>query len=110
MIRILILCILLFASTAFAGWSPIGPYGGEIASISVAKDGVYIGTEGGGVFFSADGGKNWEGRRKGLEDAFVESLTEAKGDFVRGDKGRDIQEQGWKGMGDSPFSPEGLRC
>jgi ligand-binding sensor domain-containing protein len=74
MIRIAILCTLFIASTAFADRSPLGPYGGVITSISVGKEGIYIGTEGSGVFHSTDGGRSWKGRGKGLENLFVESL------------------------------------
>lgn len=77
MTQIIALLFLLFSTAAFAGWSPLGPYGGVITSVAVSKDGIYAGTEGGGVFFSSDGGKKWEGRRKGLENIFVESLTVA---------------------------------
>ncbi|HLB05316.1 MAG TPA: hypothetical protein VJL62_01230 [Thermodesulfobacteriota bacterium] len=72
-----LITFLFLATPAFPGWAPMGPYGGVITSVAVARDGVYIGTEGGGVFFSSDGGKKWEGRRKGLENIFVESLSVA---------------------------------
>lgn len=78
MIRIAALFILVFASDAFAGWRPLGPYGGVITSMAVSKDGIYAGTEGGGVFYSSDGGRNWEGRGKGLQNIFVESLAVSK--------------------------------
>lgn len=78
MIRVFALSVLLISSNAFAGWNPLGPYGGVITSMTVAKEGVYIGTDGSGVFFSSDNGKNWDGRRKGLGNLYVESLAISK--------------------------------
>lgn len=72
---IAMLSVLLLTSISFAGWNPIGPYGGVITSMAVAGDGVYIGTEGGGVFYSKDVGRNWEGKRKGIGNLFIESLA-----------------------------------
>lgn len=77
MIQVAVLLILLFSSNALAEWAPLGPYGGVITSVSVAKEGIYIGTEGGGAFYSTDGGKKWEGVKKGIENTFVESLAAA---------------------------------
>lgn len=75
---LVIVSIFIWASSVFAEWTPLGPYGGVITCMTVTKDGAYIGTEGGGVFFSKDGGSNWEGKGKGLENTFVESLTSAR--------------------------------
>lgn len=108
MIRVFALSILLISSNAFAGWNPVGPYGGVITSVATAKDGVYVGTEGAGVFFSPDGGKTWEGKRSGLENLFIESLAVAKdGTVYAGTRDGIFRSRDGKGWGILTSIPKG---
>jgi photosystem II stability/assembly factor-like uncharacterized protein len=68
---LLILAIFLFANAAaFAQWTKIGPYGGNVTCITVKEGMLYAGTgEGsynGGVYRSSDGGLTWSQFSAGL--------------------------------------------
>jgi len=56
-------------ATALLQWAPTnGPWGGHITCIEFSDDGntIYVGTWGGGVFRSEDGGNSWEWKAFGV--------------------------------------------
>lgn len=58
-------------------WTPIGPFGGEIAALAAdPQDGsvIYAGARG-GVFKSNDGGASWRRTSRGLKGAGVNALA-----------------------------------
>jgi photosystem II stability/assembly factor-like uncharacterized protein len=64
-------------------WHPIGPFGGSIYAIAIDPancDRVYVGTYGGGLFKSEDGGESWEPINEGLGDNRVTAITLDPGD------------------------------
>ncbi len=51
------------ASSARAGWMPVGPFGGDVRSLAVdpvRPDRMYLGTRIGQIYVSQNGGKSWE--------------------------------------------------
>ncbi len=69
----------LFASTdATATWSPISGVGRTVAAITVSPDNpnvVYLGTVGGGVFMTTDGGGTWTAKNVGMGGSNVSALA-----------------------------------
>lgn len=58
-------------------WTNEGPDGAEISAIAVDPgdaDTVYVGTNGGGVFKSTDGGLSWGAAREGVGPASVDQI------------------------------------
>jgi photosystem II stability/assembly factor-like uncharacterized protein len=74
---LLALCLFLLAAPAAAAeWTPIGPDGGSVHSLSVAPSRpavVYAGTRYGGVFRSTDRAKSWS--FAGLRGSWIWDLT-----------------------------------
>ncbi|HHL39983.1 MAG TPA: hypothetical protein ENJ37_05710 [Deltaproteobacteria bacterium] len=70
-------------------WEPLGPYGGIVTTVVEDRDGtLYLGTDGGGVFKSTDGGESWRLSSKGLGNPSVFRLTiSEKGYIFAGTKG-----------------------
>ncbi|HYG65987.1 MAG TPA: YCF48-related protein, partial [Thermoanaerobaculia bacterium] len=59
-------------------WFPTGPDGGKVTALAVHPNTqriVYAGTDGGGVFKSADGGRTWFPVNNGLFNLFIRDLV-----------------------------------
>ena len=84
---VLIICILaLLLSNSQAGsvssgsneWNRIGPEGGVIEALAVdplSPETLYVGTWGGGVYKSTNGGDNWDEVNNGLWDNYIKALA-----------------------------------
>ena len=71
------LCLAAQAQASAGQWQRMGPEGGQVLSLAVAKDGtVYLGTPDGHVFASRDHGGHWELRGRAGErlDGVVQAL------------------------------------
>lgn len=69
---------LLLPSGAAGDWAGGGPEIGWVRSLLEASDGtLYAGTFGGGIFRSADGGRNWQEATTNAADAVVLDLAES---------------------------------
>lgn len=59
-------------------WVPLGPDGGAVTAVAVHPGDaniVYVGTDGGGVFKTVDGGLHWSAANRGLGSVFLRSLV-----------------------------------
>src|SRR5436190_6391051 len=59
-----------------------GPQGGDVMALAASETEVFAGTQGGGVFRSADSGDTWVRSNVGLTDTNVRALTIAPEDHV----------------------------
>ena len=76
---------LLFSSLALSQWSQTaGPYGGRALTFLAKGDSVFVGTEGGGIFFSTNTGRTWVRSDPGVSLKQVNILTAAGGQIFAG--------------------------
>ncbi|MCK9279967.1 MAG: T9SS type A sorting domain-containing protein [Melioribacteraceae bacterium] len=74
-VLIIIASKLSFLNNLEAQWKQAdGPYGGTILSSAIYDNKIFVGTNGGGIFSSSDGGKNWVSKNVGLTDFTINTL------------------------------------
>jgi photosystem II stability/assembly factor-like uncharacterized protein len=72
---IAITLLYLSLNNAKAQWVPAnGPYGGDIGSIAVIGNTIFVGTLSNGIYRSTDNGNNWVTVNAGLPNATVTSV------------------------------------
>ena len=72
-----VLCFLISSSSLLeAQWNQTkGPEGGYILSFAYLDSNIYVGTDGGGVYISKDGGANWNQTNAGLKNFKISALA-----------------------------------
>jgi photosystem II stability/assembly factor-like uncharacterized protein len=108
---ITIVCLFYFASImAHAQWQQInnGLYGGKVTCFTREKDTIFLGTWGGGIFYSTDNGSFWKECNNGLRSLNIYALTNRNGIIVAGtDSGKfSSYDNGinWMGAGFEPVT------
>ncbi|TMB54003.1 MAG: hypothetical protein E6J60_09060 [Deltaproteobacteria bacterium] len=75
---VIVALTVLAAREAHAGWTAIGPEGGDVSALAInpaAPSTLYAGTQGGGVFESTNAGANWTAVSTGLTNTKVSALA-----------------------------------
>lgn len=108
----------VLAHPAAAGidrWTSIGPEGGSVVSLAAAPDApatLYVGTSGGGVWKSLDGGGSWSPTPDGLTSTPVTSLAVTSRGVVAGHYySLYFLAEGaaaWRQVGPFPYDVKGL--
>lgn len=71
----------LYSTNNGLSWSPTGDKYLNVRSLAIAGDNIIVGTWGGGIFISSDGGINWTQSNTGLNNLYIISLL-VKNDFI----------------------------
>ena len=61
-----------------------GPYAGSVKCLAIDGSKIFAGTDNGGVFYSSDGGKNWQAANIGLYNNNIASLLSLGNDIYAG--------------------------
>ena len=97
--HIILIIVLVFASSLFAQWQrTTGPEGVAVSSLNTIDGIIYAGTEVDGMYASLDDGKTWVPRNNGIEAVEVSSIASNSGYLFAGTFGSGVYRSADNGL------------